>query len=81
MHYPEYPSFSRVEKRIQTFTTGWDYPAGTHLCNVSMATAGFINLGKGKVICFYCGNRICDFEPRYFKKFKKKTVILLSNLI
>ncbi|CAF4300484.1 unnamed protein product, partial [Rotaria magnacalcarata] len=29
-----------------------------------MANAGFINLGDGKVICYYCGNRMCDFEPR-----------------
>ncbi|CAM4768751.1 unnamed protein product [Rotaria magnacalcarata] len=64
MRFPEYPSYSIIEKRLQSFQSDWNYPAGSHLSNVSMANAGFINLGDGKVICYYCGNRMCDFEPR-----------------
>ncbi|CAF4939451.1 unnamed protein product, partial [Rotaria socialis] len=25
--YPEYPSYSKIEKRIQTFTSEWTYPS------------------------------------------------------
>ncbi|CAF3781379.1 unnamed protein product [Rotaria sp. Silwood1] len=64
MRYPEYPSYSAIEKRIQSFESSWIYPNGSRLSSVAMADAGFIYLGDGKVCCFYCGNKLCDFEPR-----------------
>ncbi|CAF0770096.1 unnamed protein product [Rotaria sp. Silwood1] len=64
MRYPEYLSYSAVEKRIQSFQSNWMYPGGSRLCSVVMADAGFIYLGEGKVCCYYCGNKFCDFEPR-----------------
>ena len=63
MRYPEYPSYSIIEKRIKSFESDWIYPSGSRLSNVMMAEAGFLNFGKGKVCCYYCGNKLCDFEP------------------
>ncbi|CAF2659502.1 unnamed protein product [Rotaria sp. Silwood2] len=64
MRYPEYRSYATDEKRIQSYEYDWMYPSGSLLSNVAMANAGFINLGEGKVCCYYCGNKFCDFEPR-----------------
>ncbi|CAF0978981.1 unnamed protein product [Rotaria sordida] len=64
MRYPEYPSYSLIEKRIKSFQSDWMYPSGSTLSNVAMANAGFIYLGEGKVCCYYCGNKFIDFEPR-----------------
>lgn len=64
MRYPEYPAYSIPEKRIESFQSDWFYPSGSLLSNVIMADAGFIYLGDGKVCCYYCGNKLCDFEPR-----------------
>lgn len=63
MKYPEYPSYSSVEKRLKSFETDWNYPSGSRLSSVVMVHAGFINLGEGKVCCFYCGNKLMRFEP------------------
>ncbi|UJR37011.1 hypothetical protein I4U23_029718 [Adineta vaga] len=63
MQYPEYPSYSIVEKRIKSFASDWNYPSGSRLSNSMMAAAGFIYLGEGKVCCYYCGNRLFNFEP------------------
>ncbi|CAF3609527.1 unnamed protein product [Rotaria socialis] len=62
--YPEYPSYSKIEKRIQTFTSEWTYPSGSRLSNQMMAEAGFFYMGTGSVCCFYCGNKLQHFEPR-----------------
>ncbi len=63
MHYPEYPLYSPIEKRIQSFASDWMYPSGTRLSNAMMADAGYIYLGDDKVICYYCGNRLFKFKP------------------
>ena len=63
MRYAEYPTYSSIEKRIKSFESDWNYPSGTRLSNLMMAHAGFIYLGTEKVCCYYCGNRLCDFEP------------------
>lgn len=63
MQYPEYPSYSPLEKRIKTFEFDWMYPSGSLLSNLMMAHAGFIHLGEGKVCCYYCGNKLFRFEP------------------
>ncbi|CAF4799446.1 unnamed protein product [Rotaria sp. Silwood1] len=62
--YPEYPSYSSIEKRIKSFTSDWSYPSGTLLSNQMMAEAGFFYLGQDTVCCYYCGNLLQDFEPR-----------------
>lgn len=63
MRYPEYPMYSTIERRIRSFESDWMYPSGTLLSNLMMADAGFIHVGEGKVCCYYCGNRLCNFEP------------------
>ena len=63
MKYPEYPSYSSIEKRVKSFESDWVYPSGSRLSNLMMAEAGFIYLGEGKVCCYYCGNKLCKFEP------------------
>jgi hypothetical protein len=63
--YPEYPSYSKIEKRIKTFTSDWTYPSGSRLSNQMMAEAGFFYMGGGSVCCYYCGNKLQNFEPRY----------------
>ncbi|CAF1564103.1 unnamed protein product, partial [Adineta ricciae] len=64
MQYPEYPTYADVEKRIKSFDSDWSFPSGSRLSNSLMANAGFICLDVNKVCCYYCGNRLCDFEPR-----------------
>ncbi|CAF1267965.1 unnamed protein product [Adineta steineri] len=64
MLYPEYPSYSKIEKRIQSFTSDWVYPSGSRLSNQIMAEAGFFYMGGGSVCCYYCGNKLQNFEPR-----------------
>ncbi|CAF1034016.1 unnamed protein product [Adineta ricciae] len=64
MLYPEYPSYSKIEKRIQSFASDWIYPSGSRLSNQMMAEAGFFNMGGGSVCCYYCGNKLQSFEPR-----------------
>jgi hypothetical protein len=64
MCYPEYPSYSIIEKRIKSFNSDWIYPSGSRLSNVMMADAGFMHMGKGNVCCYYCGNKLADFQPR-----------------
>ncbi|CAF1581939.1 unnamed protein product [Didymodactylos carnosus] len=64
MKYPEYPSLNLIEKRLKTYT-GWVYPGGTRLSKELMAAAGFYYLGKETcVCCYYCGNKLQNFEPR-----------------
>jgi hypothetical protein len=63
MQYPEYPAYTSIEKRVESFGTQWIYPSGTRLSNLMMAQAGFIYAGEGKVCCYYCGNRLADFQP------------------
>ena len=65
MLYPEYPSYSKIEKRIKSFALDWAYPSGSRLSNQMMAEAGFFNMGGGSVCCYYCGNKLQNFEPRY----------------
>ncbi|CAF3130984.1 unnamed protein product [Rotaria sp. Silwood2] len=62
--YPEYPSYSNIEKRIKSFTSDWVYPSGSRLSNQMMAEAGFFYMGGGNVCCYYCGNKLQNFEPR-----------------
>ncbi|CAF3816337.1 unnamed protein product [Rotaria sordida] len=64
MLYPEYPSYSKIEKRIKSFTSDWVYPSGSRLSNQMMAEAGFFYMGGGNVCCYYCGNKLQNFEPR-----------------
>lgn len=64
MLYPEYPSYAKIEKRIQSFTLDWVYPSGSRLSNQMMAEAGFFYMGNGSVCCYYCGNKLQNFEPR-----------------
>ncbi|UJR09177.1 hypothetical protein I4U23_013425 [Adineta vaga] len=64
MLHPEYPSYSNIEKRIQSFASDWIYPSGSRLSNQLMAEAGFFNMGGGSVCCYYCGNKLQSFEPR-----------------
>ena len=64
MRYPEYPSYENIEKRIKSFENKWMYPSGSALSKVMMANAGFIYVGDGKVCCYYCGNKMFDFEPQ-----------------
>jgi len=66
MLYPEYPSYAKIEKRIRSFTSDWIYPSGSRLSNQMMAEAGFFYMGGGSVCCYYCGNKLQNFEPRYF---------------
>ena len=66
MLYPEYPSYGNIESRIKSFASGWIYPSGSRLSNQMMAEAGFFNMGEGSVCCYYCGNKLQKFEPRYF---------------
>jgi hypothetical protein len=65
MLYPEYPSYASIEKRIKSFSSDWFYPSGSRLSNQMMAEAGFFNMGGGSVCCYYCGNKLQNFEPRY----------------
>ncbi|CAF1225832.1 unnamed protein product [Rotaria sp. Silwood1] len=62
--YPEFPSYSKIEKRIKSFTSDWVYPSGSRLSNQMMAEAGFFYMGGGNVCCYYCGNKLQNFEPR-----------------
>lgn len=82
MLYPEYPSYSEIEKRIQSFASDWIYPSGSRLSNQMMAGAGFFNMGGGSVCCYYCGNKLQSFEPRYFVDVVLKIVAYLHlNLV
>lgn len=65
MLYPEYPSYAKIEKRIKSFTSEWIYPSGSRLSNQMMAEAGFFYMGGDSVCCYYCGNKLQKFEPRY----------------
>ena len=78
MLYPEYPSYSKIEKRIQSFASDWIYPSGSRLSNQMMAEAGFFNMGGGSVCCYYCGNKLQSFEPRYFIAIILKVVVLFT---
>lgn len=84
MLYPEYPSYSNIEKRIKSFTPDWNYPSGSRLSNQMMAEAGFFYMGAGSVCCFYCGNKLQNFEPRYMIKnfvFINKFIFLFNLVI
>ncbi len=70
MLYPEYPNYSKIENRIKSFTSDWIYPSGSRLSNQMMAEAGFFYIGEGDVCCYYCGNKLKKFEPRYLKLFQ-----------
>lgn len=70
MLYPEYPSYANTEKRIKSFSLDWTYPSGSRLSNQMMAEAGFFNMGGGSVCCYYCGNKLQNFEPRYIVFFR-----------
>ena len=64
MRFPEYPTYAKIETRVKSFQADWPYPDGTKLSKLLMADAGFIHLGGNRVCCFYCGNRIKNFEPQ-----------------
>jgi len=64
MAFPEYPSYQSDDKRTQSFDDTWPFRGGTQLSKVLVAHAGFIHLGDDRVICFYCGNALCEFKPR-----------------
>ncbi|CAF1383750.1 unnamed protein product, partial [Rotaria sordida] len=64
MLYPEYPSYSNIEKRIKSFTSDWVYPSGSRLSNQMMAQAGFFYMGGSDVCCYYCGNKLQNFKSR-----------------
>ncbi|CAF1320051.1 unnamed protein product, partial [Rotaria sordida] len=54
MLYPEYPSYSNIEKRIKSFTFDWVYLSGSRLSNQIMAQGGFFYMGGSDVCCYYC---------------------------
>ena len=58
-------NIEKIEKRIKSFTSDWVYPSGSRLSNQIMAEAGFFYMGGSSVCCYYCGNKLQNFEPRY----------------
>ncbi|CAF1291874.1 unnamed protein product, partial [Rotaria sordida] len=81
MLYPEYPSYSNIEKRIKSFTFDWVYLSGSRLSNQIMAQAGFFYMGGSDVCCYYCGNKLQNFKPRDCPFEEHATFFPLSDFI
>ncbi|CAF4961352.1 unnamed protein product [Rotaria sp. Silwood1] len=50
MRYPQYPCYSSIEKRVESFQSDWIYPNGTRLSAVVLADANSMILDHGNNI-------------------------------